>query len=79
MWSGRVGVVVSEFFDKEFIFFLKGGGVFFYKLTRNPNLTKTYFFLGGGIKGGERVSDVHEQMFQMAILLFKENTCAKLF
>ena len=22
---------------------------------------------------------VHEQMFQMAILLFKENTCGKLF
>ena len=22
---------------------------------------------------------VHEQMFQMALLLFKENTCAKLF
>ena len=40
-----------NFFDKEFIFFLKGGGVFFYKLTRNPNLTKTYFFFGGGDKG----------------------------
>ena len=25
------------------------GGVFFYKLTKNPNLTKNlFFFLGGG-------------------------------
>ena len=47
-------------FDKEFnfIFFFWGGrGVFFYKLTRNPNLTKKSFFFfffyagGGGYKG----------------------------
>ena len=33
--------MVSEFFDKESIFFGRGGGegVFFYKLTRNPDLT----------------------------------------
>ena len=33
--------------------FFWGGGVFFYKLTRNPNLTKNlffffFFFFGGG-------------------------------
>ena len=41
-----------KFFDKEFNSFLWVGGVFFYKLTRNPNLTKISFLLGGG--GGER-------------------------
>ena len=33
-----------------------GGGVFFYKLTRNPNLTKKIFFYllgGGGGAGGK--------------------------
>ena len=52
-------------FDKEFnCIFFRGGGVFFYKLTRNPNLTKNllllfffffFFFWGGGgegLKGG---------------------------
>ena len=42
-----------KFFDKEFNSFLLEGGVFFYKLTRNPNLTKIsffffFFFFGGG-------------------------------
>ena len=55
---------------KNPIFFDGGGG--FYKLTRNPNLT--IFFRGWG---GELY--LHEQTFQIAILLFKENTCAKLF
>ena len=48
------------FFTKNSIF---SGMVFFYKLTRNPNLTKFFilfiffFFLGGGgVKGGGRVS-----------------------
>ena len=51
--SGALGgsLVVSEFFDKESNFFRWGGGcVFFYKLTRNPNLT--FFFCGGGGGGG---------------------------
>ena len=61
MWSGRVGrwgggLVVSECFDKESNFFREGGGVFFYKLTRNPNLPNlTFFFGGGGGGGGGRV------------------------
>ena len=38
VWVG--GVVVSEYFDKQFHFLFRGeGGVFFYKLIRNPNLT----------------------------------------
>ena len=66
MWSVRVcvwggGMVVSDFFDKEssffFVFFFGGEGIFYYKLTRNPNLTKC----GGGgemagVKGRSRVS-----------------------
>ena len=32
----------------------------------------------GGVGGGGYVH-VHEHVFQMALLLFKENTCAKLF
>ena len=41
-----------NFLDKESIF-LAGVGVFFYKLTRNPNLTKNlFFFFGGGGGGG---------------------------
>ena len=45
-----------NFFYKESIFLGRGwGGVFFYKLTRNPNLTKNlfffFFFLGGGGEG----------------------------
>ena len=56
VWASG-GVVISEFFDKEFkfFFFLFWGGdiLFFYKLTRNPNLTKTSFFWGGeGVMGG---------------------------
>ena len=31
-------------FVKEFNFFCWGGGVFFYKLTRIPFLTKNFFF-----------------------------------
>ena len=53
VWASRagVGLVVTEFLDKESIFFPVGGGVyFFYKLTRNPNLT--FFFWGGGGGGG---------------------------
>ena len=41
-----------NFLDKESIF-LAGVGVFFYKLTRNPNLTKNLFFFFGGGGGGE--------------------------
>ena len=46
------------FLDKESIsFFLGGGGVFFYKLTRNTNLTFFCGGVGGGGKGrGGRVS-----------------------
>ena len=48
-------------FDLFFFFF---GGVFFYKLTRNPNLTKNFFLFlcvcmaggGGGSKRRGRVS-----------------------
>ena len=49
-WGVGEGSVVSEFFDKESNFF-RGGGVFFYKVTRNPNLTILFiffFFWGGG-------------------------------
>ena len=54
--GGGGGLVVSEFFDKESNFFFGGGGsVFFYKLTRNPNLT--FFLRGGGwgVRGGGNV------------------------
>ena len=43
------------FFLTQNPFFFRGGEIFFYKLTRNPNLTKNiffFFFLGGG--GRER-------------------------
>ena len=56
-------------------FFVGGGGlgrIFLYKLTRNPSLT--FFFLRGGW-----LVYVHVQMFHMALLLVKANTCAKLF
>ena len=93
VWSGRVwgeGGGWSEFILQTIHFLLLWGKVFFYKLTKNPNLTKkTFFFFGGGGGGGrgEGLSIgiggggvcAHEQMFQMALLLFKENTCAKLF
>ena len=52
--------------------------LFFYKLTRYPYLTKDLFFVCVCVGGGGRERE-HEQMFQMALLLFKENTCAKLF
>ena len=66
VWASG-GVVVSEFFDKESVLFWvgRGGGVFFYKLTRNPNLTKNLFFSfffffffwgGGGVNGRGKVS-----------------------
>ena len=46
---GWVGVVVSEFFDTESNFLGGAGGrVFFYNLTRNPNLTKNLLFFSGG-------------------------------
>ena len=57
VWASGVGVVVSEFFDKEANFLRGvGGSVFFYKLTSNPNLTFFFFFFlggGGGGRGGE--------------------------
>ena len=54
------------FLIKNPVFFWRGGGeIFYYKLTRNPNLTKNLFFLflfffffswggggGGGVGGG---------------------------
>ena len=52
--GGGEGVSGKGFFDKE-SFFLggQGGGGFFYKLTRNPNLTKNLFFsCGDGVGGG---------------------------
>ena len=56
MWSWRVGggggrgLVVSESFRQRIHFGFWGG--FFYKLTRNPNLTIFFFFRGGGGEGG---------------------------
>ena len=44
-----------NFFDTEIHFFLGGDGIFVftYKLTRNPNLTKSLLFWGGwGWRGG---------------------------
>ena len=39
-----------------------------------------FFFFGGGEGGGgQGLVNIHEQIFQMAFLLFKENNCAKLF
>ena len=35
--------------------------VFYYKLTRNPNLTKTFFFSGGGGGGGGAVVGTGEE------------------
>ena len=45
-------------FDKEFNFFCGGGEYFYYKLTRNPNLTKNFFFFffDGGWRGKGRGS-----------------------
>ena len=62
---------------------LGGGGVFFYKLTRIPYLIKNvlFFFLGGGggvVKEGEGRCMCMNKCFKRH-LLFKENTCAKLF
>ena len=52
----------------------------FDKLTKDPNLILLFFFLGGGGGGeGGGLVNIREQMFQMTLLLFKENTCAKLF
>ena len=48
---GGGSLVVSEFFDRKSNFF-REGGVFFYKVTRSPNLT-FFFFGGGGGKGGK--------------------------
>ena len=59
---------------------------FFDKLTKNPNLNKNFFLVegrggllgggrlgGGGVWGWERgLVEVHEQIFQMALSLFKE-------
>ena len=64
---------------------------FFYKLTKNPNIKKSFFFIGGGgglwrgggvvAGGGEggRGSEHCVKMFTMALLLLKEYKCAKLF
>ena len=58
---------------------------FFYKLTKNPNLKKSFllllffFFAGGGGGCDGRGSEHNVQMFQMALLLFKKYNCAKLF
>ena len=63
MCSGRVGeVVVSEFFLTKIPVFR--GGLFFYKLIKNPNLTKIFFFFfffffgGGGGGGGKGMGGV---------------------
>ena len=72
--------VVSDFFDK---------------LAKNPNLKKHLSGErgggggggGGGGKLGKRIFrqintltlNLPKQMFQMALLLLKENACAKLF
>ena len=80
---GSGGLVVSDFFltkTPNLIFFLEG-----YKLTKNPNLKKKTFFFhfwevgGGGGGGGRKGWGEGEQMFQKALLLFKENNCVKLF
>ena len=54
--------------------------ILFYKLTKNP----IFFLRGGGGGGRGRGCGVwrnehNVQMFKMAFLLLKENTCAKLF
>ena len=49
VWAG-CGVVVSDFFLQRIHFFWGGG--FFYKLTRNPNLTIFFFFFFWGGGGG---------------------------
>ena len=50
-----------------------GGGRLVISLTKNPHLY--FFFFGGG--SGWGLVNVSEQIFQMALLLFKENNCAK--
>ena len=60
VWAGRVGEAwwYVDVLTKNPFFLWGGGGVFFYKLTRNPGLTKFifsfffFFFLGGGGGGG---------------------------
>ena len=57
---------------------------FSFKLKKNLNL-KEKSVLGMGLRGeeagglGRGWSEHNGQMFQMALLLFKENNCAKLF
>ena len=52
--AGGRGLVVRDFLTKNpFFWGGRGGGGFFYKLTRNPNLTKNLFFsCGDGVGGG---------------------------
>ena len=49
-----------------------------FKIRKKIFFLFLFFFVGGGGGGGGLVN-VCEQMFQMTFLLFKENTCAKLF
>ena len=90
-WGGEV--VVSDFFDKEPDFFQGGGHIFLQIDKESLSDKKSFFFFfhffggrgelggggGGGVNGRGRSVYMHDQMFQMVLLLFKENTCAKLF
>ena len=61
----------------------------FGKLIRTLNLKKNWAGGGGGggwwrwwwcvCVGGGGLVNMREKMFQMTLLLFKENTCAKLY
>ena len=55
---------------------------FFYKLTKNPNIKKIFFFSGGGGGGAwlwRGGCEHNVQTLEMALLLFKDYKCAKLF
>ena len=57
--------------------------VYFLQIDKESKSKKIFFFLvgGGGLwrGGGGGGSEHNVQMFKMALLLFKEYKCAKLF
>ena len=52
--------------------------IFFYKLIKEPKSFFFFFFFAFGAGGSEEGTkiNIHKQMFQMALLLFKENNYA---
>ena len=56
----------------------RGGMIFFYQVDQRTQVFFFFFFAfgaGGGSEEGTKIN-IHKQMFQMALLLFKENNYA---